>query len=1030
MIAAMLSFEFAHVHKKNKVLQKRIHQNRFVALAILFALTLALLQGCGLGTLDKGAEQTAIAAPLELTVGEGFVDPLGYHDPTPRFSWQLNDSRFGAKQTAYQLQIAQDKKSQLIWDSGRVDSSQSVYVKSDVPAFTSRDQVYWRVRYWDQHKQKSHWSDWASIEYGLLSKNDWSAKWIHQPKRKDFNDITITKAVYGLRKAGKDITQSLINTLDGDNNRLRAIRVGEGALFARDDHIGSPMPLFIHYKEKTQGQKNTKAMQRRAISWDGKLVEIPPASITNVPYFRKVFQLDQTATKARLYVTARGLFDVEINGHKIGKDAFTPGWTDYLQRLETLTYDVTDYLVAGKNVIGARIGKGWYAGNVNRGMGGQLPEFLAQLEVELNSGQQVAVVTDNSWTYSKQGPLLKSEIYWGEDYDASREIKNWSSAGEVSAPYQVVGSSELDEVTLSPKIFQTVSVQKVLTPVSITPVSINNAAPDKVIFDMGQNMVGWPAINLPVKKGQKLTMRVAEMLNQDGSLYTENYRSARSMATYLPARDGVVNWKPTFSFFGYRYLELSGYDTSHTPEKSWVSGEVLHSGFKQTGSFNSSHQKLNQLQSNIEWGQRGNFLDIPTDCPQRNERLGWTGDAQIFAATSLYNFDVHAFWSSWLRTLRDQQSADGRLPVIAPDVAIFGTRLSPAWGDAISIIPWEVYLHTGDLQILEDNYEAMTKYAELYRAKSKDFISPDTGFGDWLQPIKHKNKKSRGGETPRQLIGSAYFAYTATISAKAAKLLGKNEDAIYYQNTVAAIKKAIRTHFLDDDGRLTTPVETQTGYTILLAFDLVDETLRPKLAAHLAALVQRENNRLNTGFVGTSYLNRVLDDAGYQQQALDILFTSEYPSWFYSIDQGATTLWERWNSYSHESGFGDAKMNSFNHYAYGAVGRWMYERLAGLEPVEASPGYKHIRIRPLLNSPLNFAEAKLETRYGLAKTRWQKTRGKLSMEIVIPPNSTGTLQLPAALAENLQWLNAPTGQNLNCNQGECALVAGRYLLSE
>lgn len=1014
----MISFKFGYK------CQHRARQNRFGVLAIIFALTLVLLQGCGLVTTNEDA---ALAAPIGLTVGEGFVEPLGYHEPAPRFSWKLDDSRFGAKQTAYQLQITQEQEHTPIWDSGKVESNQSVYVETDAPTFTSRDRVYWRVRYWDQDSQKSNWSDWASIEYGLLTKNDWSAKWIHQPKRKDLSDIKITKAVYGLRKSGKDITQALLNALDGDNNRLRAIRVGEGALFARDDHIGSPMPLFIHYQDQVQaqGKNNAKAKVRKAISWDGYLVDIPPASITNVPYFRKEFQLDNTATKARLYVTARGVFDVEINGHKVGQDAFAPGWTDYMQRIETLTYDVTDYLVAGKNVIGARVGKGWYAGNINRGMGGQQPELLAQLEVELESGKKVDVVTDNSWTYSKQGPVVKSEIYWGEDYDANREIDNWSSAGEVSASYQAVGTSELDHVILSPKIFQTVSVQKVLKPVSITSI-----APNKVIFDMGQNMVGWPAINLPVKKGQKLTMRVAEMLNQDGSLYTENYRSARSMATYLPARDGIVNWNPSFSFFGYRYLELSGYDTSHLPEKSWVSGEVLHSGFEQTGTFSSSHKKLNQLQSNIEWGQRGNFLDIPTDCPQRNERLGWTGDAQIFAATSLYNFDVHAFWSSWLRTLREQQSADGRLPVIAPDVAIFGTRLSPAWGDAISIIPWEVYLHTGDLQILEDNYEAMTKYAELYRAESKDFISPDTGFGDWLQPIKHKNKASRGGETPRELIGSAYFAYTASISAKAAELLGKTEDAIYYRNTVDSIKQAIRTHFLDDDGRLTTPVETQTGYTIILSFDLVDETLRPKLAAHLAELVKRQNNRLNTGFVGTSYLNRVLDDAGYQQQALDILFTSEYPSWFYSIDQGATTLWERWNSYSHESGFGDAKMNSFNHYAYGAVGRWMYERLAGLEPVEASPGYKRIRIRPLLDSPLNFAEASLETRYGLAKTRWQKTLGKLSMEIVIPPNSTGILQLPMDISDKLQWLNAPTGQKLNCHQGECSLAAGRYLLSE
>ena len=941
---------------------------------------------------------------------------MGYHDASPRFSWKLDDDRFGAAQSAYQLVVARAPDAEPIWDSGKVESSQSVYVEAPELAFASRDQVFWRVRYWDQAGEGSDWSPWAKIEYGLLSKEEWTASWIHQPKREEISDIQITNAVYGINKRSKDITEALLAELDGNNNRLLSMTVGQGPLFTFENHNGNPTPLVIQYMENGK--------ERRATSWDNQLVRFPPKEVCNVPYFRKEFELDEAASKARLYVTARGLFEIEINGQKVGQDAFTPGWTDYFHRIETLAYDVSKYLRPGQNVIGARLGRGWYAGQISRGTGGQIPELLAQLEVELTSGKSISVVTDETWTYSAKGPIVKSEIYWGEDYDASREITHWSTPGTPAAPYFPVGTTPLDDTILSPKIFQTVSVQKTLEPISIHALESG-----KAIFDMGQNMVGRPAVKIPVKKGQKVTLRVAEMLNQDGSLYTENYRASRSQATYLPARDGIVEWAPTFTFFGYRYLELTGYDTSAEPQSDWIRGEVLHTGFEKIGNFTSSHAKLNQLQSNIQWGQRGNFLDIPTDCPQRNERLGWTGDAQIFAATSLFNFDTHAFWNSWLRTLREQQSEDGRLPRIVPNVAIFpdSTYLDPAWGDAVSIVPWEVYLHTGDIRILADNYEAMTQFAELHRNKSIDFIGPNVGFGDWLQPIKSNNGKGRGGETPRPLIATAFHAYTSQICARTAELLGKEEDAAFYRQTVESIKQAIRAAFLDEDGRLTTPVETQTGYVVLLAFDLVDEALRPKLAAHLSALVERENNRLNTGFVGTPYLNRVLDETGYREQALAVLFTSEYPSWFYSIDQGATTLWERWNSYSHESGFGDASMNSFNHYAYGAVGRWMYERLAGLAPDEAQPGYKHIHIRPLLEkTPLTFAEASKETRYGLAKTSWRKEDGTQTIEVAIPPNATGTLHLPQAIAQRLKWTNAPAGAKLTWENGSCQLPAGQY----
>ncbi|MBD5781608.1 family 78 glycoside hydrolase catalytic domain [Pelagicoccus sp. NFK12] len=982
---------------------------------------------CSLWAADK--------APYDLRVGDGIVDPLGYHDTRPRFSWKLADERFGAAQLAYQVRVVSSTEDATLWDSGKVESGQSVYVQYAGEPFTSREKVYWKVRYWDQEGDVSPWSQWAKIEYGLLASYDWSAKWIYQPKVRSLEGIEITKLTYGRHRYRIDVTDAILNSVKDDPDRIFSIRVGEGELFEREERTGSPMALTIDYRENGE--------DKQCLRWDGQLIEIPPPDACNVPYFRKEFELDELEGTARLYVTARGIFEVEINGKRVGRDAFAPGWTDYFQRIETLTYDVTDYLVEGRNVIGARVAKGWYAGeegegigklgpsDVNRGLGGQVQEFLCQLEIAGAGGSEVVVATDDSWTYFDQGPVVKSEIYWGEDYDARNEIPGWSSVGYDAAGWKRVEAASLDGVSLLPKTFQTVTVRKVLTPTEIV-----SAGEGTVVFDMGQNMVGWPAIDLPGLKDKKIRIRVAEMLEQDGSLYIENYRNSRSQATYVPAEDGKVRWRPTFSFFGYRFVEVSGYDTNEVPSLGWVAGEVLHTSFEQTGSFTSSHAKLNQLQSNIEWGQRGNFLDIPTDCPQRNERLGWAGDAQTFSATSLFNFDVHAFWKSWLKTFREHQSEDGRLPVVAPNVGTFwgGPRLSPAWGDAIAIVPWEVYLQTGDVTVLEENYEAMNKYADLYRRRSPNHIAPDTGFGDWLQPLTERGvidpKEPRYGSTPRPLITTAFFGYTTTICAKVSELLGKEEEAKRHWSELEKIRSAIRREFLDADGRLTTPVETQTGYALLIAFDLVEEDLKPKLGEHLAALVRAENNRLNTGFVGCSYLTRVLDSTGNIDEALAVLFTSEYPSWFYSIDQGATTIWERWNSYNHETGFGDAKMNSFNHYAYGAIGRWMYERLAGLAPDESNPGYKHFIVAPIFESPLEFAEARLETRYGEARTRWEKVSGGIRMRVIVPPNSSATIRIPEKLSKQVRWANAPHGAKLKFTKNDgiavSEIVAGAY----
>jgi alpha-L-rhamnosidase len=484
-------------------------------------------------------------------------------------------------------------------------------------------------------------------------------------------------------------------------------------------------------------------------------------------------------------------------------------------------------------------------------------------------------------------------------------------------------------------------------------------------------------------------VRFAEMLHRDGSVYTENYRTAKSTDTYTAAHTGTVTWEPTFTFHGFRYVELSGFAAGIEPEAGWVTGIVLHSDMTRIGDFVSSHEMLNRLQSNIVWGQRGNFLEIPTDCPQRDERLGWTGDAQVFCPVALFNYDAHAFFKSWLLSMRDDQLPDGSIPHVIPAVLDGG---SPGWQDAAVIIPWQVYLRTGDREVLAENFAMMERLVGWYRDRSAAGLIPEIGgFGDWLQPYA-----DTFGGTPKPLIGTAFYAHDVQLLANAARVLGREPDAQRYSEEAAAVKQAFAGHYFTADGQLRNAPETQTAYLLAIAFDLIPAELQAKAAGHLVALVHAADDHLRTGFLGTPFINAVLDRMGYPDLAYTVLFKESYPSWFFSINQGATTMWERWNSYSRKDGFGDVRMNSFNHYAYGAIGQWMVERIAGLAPDAEQPGYKHIVVRPQPGGPLSSARAELDTPYGKAASSWTKVNGKLQLEIVVPPNATATVVLPDA----------------------------------
>lgn len=709
-------------------------------------------------------------------------------------------------------------------------------------------------------------------------------------------------------------------------------------------------------------------------------------------YLRKEFELNAKIVSARLHITAKGVFDVSINGKDISDDVMSPGWTPYKKRFETLTYDVTAFLRNGENTVAASLASGWYAGRLGwtkpRFGYANTPKLLAQLEIEFADGTKKQVVSDDTWVATTNGPIRFSDIYDGETYDANYEMPNWTANDFNAEGWEKVITSPVNaDILLQPKRHHSVKIKhKVPTK---TILNRDNA----VIFDLAQNMVGVPDLKVPMKKGDTLKIRFSEMLQPDGTFYTQNYRSAKSTDYYIAAKDGMISWSPTFTFHGFRYVELSGYDASQEPTTDWVTGLVQYSDFEQQGTFTSSHPKLNQLQSNIIWGLRGNFFDVPTDCPQRDERLGWTGDAQVFAPTSIFNADVHAFWASWLQSLREDQFKNGGIPFVVPNV-LQSKGVSSGWGDAAVIIPWEVYFRTGDKQILADNFEMMKQWVSYHKSVSKNHISSMNTFGDWLQPYPIKTPHNRG-DTSKSMIGTAYHAYVAKLTAKAAKVLGNQSDAATYEAIAKTVSNAFESYFFNQEGEIVNSLPTQTGYLMALGFDLLSPQMREKAIPHLLDKIAEADSHLRTGFLGTPLLPVVLDQIGQSTLMRDILFKETYPSWFYSINQGATTMWERWNSYSKTEGFNPQRMNSLNHYAYGAIGQWMYERLAGIAPLSA--GYKTIRIAPQPLEPLHSASATLNTPYGKVSSSWEIKAGIFSLTTTIPPNTTATVSIPGDL---------------------------------
>ncbi|HEU5421090.1 MAG TPA: family 78 glycoside hydrolase catalytic domain [Streptosporangiaceae bacterium] len=703
------------------------------------------------------------------------------------------------------------------------------------------------------------------------------------------------------------------------------------------------------------------------------------------PYLRRPFSVDGPVAAARLHITALGLYEARLNGQRIGDAVLAPGWTDYARRIPYQTYDVTALLQPGDNVLAAVLGDGWYAGFVGfdaKRAGahyGQAPELLAQLVITRADGSTQVVVTDGQWQASS-GAIRRADLLMGEQHDLAREPHGWDRAGFDAAGWARVRCRDRDATPLVADPGPPVRVTQ-----EIAAREIISRPDGTAIADFGQNLTGWVRIAVNGPAGAGIRVRHAEVLNPDGSLYTENLRTARQVDEYVTA-GGAEVLEPRLTIHGFRYAEISGYPGGLRAAD--VVARVAHSDIESAGSFESPVGWLNQLYANIDWGQRGNFISVPTDCPQRDERLGWLGDAQIFVRTACYNRDVAAFFAKWMDDVTDAQLPSGAFPDIAPRLHLDWGG-APAWADAGIIVPWTLHQMYGDTTSVRRHYGAMTAYMDFLARANPDYLRAHElghSYNDWLAP---------GGDdkTPHELLATAYWAHDAALMAEIADVIGRPEDAAGYRELRARIGSAFADAFVTAGGEVTSG--TQTAYVLGLHMGLIPGDLRAAAARHLVAAIEAAGWRLSTGFVGVGYLLPVLSAAGYTDVAYRLLAQDALPSWRYMIDNGATTIWERWDGWSGENGFQSPQMNSFNHYSLGSVGEWLYRFVLGIDLAPDGAGFRRLVMRPHPGGQLRQASGGYRSVRGPVTSQWQHDGGSFTYRVTLPPNVTASVRVPS-----------------------------------
>jgi alpha-L-rhamnosidase len=759
----------------------------------------------------------------------------------------------------------------------------------------------------------------------------------------------------------------------------------------------------------------------RPTDWSASWITNPDADDIRPQRFRHEFSSQREVVRARLYVTSAGIHEVVLNGKVVGENLLAPGWTAYGSRLRYDTHDVTALIRSGDNVLGAVVADGWYRGHLTwdmkRNVYGDRLGLLAQLEISYADGATHTISTDSSWRCAS-GPWGAADLYNGESYDARAADEGWSQAAydDRAWPGAVVFAPPVGElvVPIGPPVRRTqeLPVVEVLT-----------SPTGKTLLDFGQNMVGWVRFSVDGEAGTTVTLRHAEVLEL-GELGTRPLRGAQATDRYTLRGGGPETWEPRFTFHGFRYVEVDGWPGKLDPAA--FSGVVIHSDIEQTGAFSCSHELLNQLHRNVTWSMRGNFVDVPTDCPQRDERLGWTGDIQVFAPTATFLYDVGGFLADWLEDLLANQGADGAVPMVIPTEPIGpGTPggFFAAWGDAATVVPWTLYERYGDTDRLARQLASMQRWVDFIASRTGDSLLWPAGFqfGDWLDPAAPPDEPYLAKTDP-MLVGTAYFARSAQITSEAARVLGHTETADRYAELASQVRQAFRDQYVAPSGRISS--DAPTAYALALAFDLYE---KPEQRAHavdrLAELSEAGKYRIATGFVGTPLVLPVLSAAGDTRTAYRLMTETACPSWLYPVTMGATTVWERWDSMLPDGSINGGEMTSFNHYALGGVAEWMHQVIGGLAP--AAPGSRRLRIAPVPGRGVTSAECSLRTPYGLAACRWALDGTQVELEVDVPPNSfavvippgtgevheigSGTHRWVYAVADTVvdDWMDAP-----------------------
>ena len=889
--------------------------------------------------------------------------PLGIDDASPRLSWRIDGDEKGLSQSAYQILVASQPElfkegSADLWDSGKVESSDS-HVSYAGKALPSSTRVYWTARTWNGN-----------------TASDWSEPW--------------------------SSPQSFLTA-----------RIGS-----------APTQPYISFKDTSPFHKNQKKLY------------LPPSR-----YYRSTFKPEKKIVAAIAHSTALGIYELHVNGNRVGDAYFAPGWTNYRKRAYYNTYDLTPLLKVGPNAIGAIVADGWYAGYVGygklvgygphksgRNIYGKTPSVMVEIHLKYDDGSSEVIGTDATWKTST-GPELEADFLMGETYDARKELTGWSTTnfddsqwasailatdnGSIVEPFIDKFVKEKREFGfIRPPVLQAYPAQPVRITQELPARSVKklksklNPKPNTWIFDLGQNFAGNVRFNVKAKAGEKFVLRFGEMLHPDGRLMTENLRQARATDTYIAkgAPQGE-SWTPRFTFHGFRYVEVTGLKSQ--PPLDTITGVVMHSDTQLASGFECSDPMLNQLFQNAIWTQRANWIDIPTDCPQRDERMGWTGDAQIYAATAAIHADVAAFFRKWLRELEDDITKEGYYPSYAPYPFGHGGGVhGSAWSDAGIIVPHSLWNATGDPAFFKDHWQAMTRFMNARKAQDpklqgKPFGAP---WGDWL---------NLNDPTPHKYVELAYFAHTSRMMQEMAAAQGLDAEVKKYQSWVNTLRSNFRKQYLQANG--TIKPESQSAYVLALDCGLLTDPAERKAAGdRLATLIRnkakKDNTGMTIGFLGSKPLLPMLTSTGQHDLAVSLIQSRQYPSWGYEIENGATTIWERWNSYTKEYGFGgsdgklSASMNSFSHYAFGAVTGWMMKTLAGIAP--AKPGYSQILLHPQFPgtqekanptnpNTLTWIKAHHDSPHGRISVSWKKqSDGSLLYEAVVPPNTTAELTLP------------------------------------